>query len=63
MEITDITEGLKLYDDNEVKIKDNPLKDNAGYDIPKKKIFFDDVGNVVESAEEKEKKRTQIRAD
>ena len=54
IEISDINEGLKLYEDNEVTIKENPLKDNAGYDIPKKKIFFDDVGNVVESGEAKE---------
>ncbi len=49
IEISDVNQGFKLYEDNEVTIKENPLKDNAGFDIPKKKIFFDDIGNVVES--------------
>jgi hypothetical protein len=54
IEISDINEGFKLYEDNEVTIKDNPLKDNLGFDIPKKRIFFDDVGHVSENKEEKE---------
>ncbi len=53
-EINNISDGLKLFEDNEYNFKDNPLKENIVSDMPKKKIYFDDVGNVVEPSEEKE---------
>lgn len=53
-QINDINEGLKLFEDNELSIKDNPLKESTVSDLPKKKIYFDDVGNVVDTKLEKD---------
>lgn len=53
-QINDINEGLKLFEDNELSLKDNPLKESTVSDLPKKKIYFDDVGNVVDTKLEKD---------
>jgi cytosine/adenosine deaminase-related metal-dependent hydrolase len=53
-EISDISDGLKFFDDSDMTTSGSTLKNNPDYEIPRKKIFFDDVGNVTESREQKD---------
>jgi hypothetical protein len=49
IEVTDVYEGFSFFNDADVVMRENPLKGVEISDIPKKKIYFDDVGNVIES--------------
>ncbi|MCI0473950.1 MAG: amidohydrolase family protein [Ignavibacteria bacterium] len=49
VEVDDVYRGFSFFSDADVVLKENPLK-NADISEPlKKKIFFDDVGNIIES--------------
>ena len=48
-EISNINEGIVMYDNVLFSSSESSLKNNPDYEIPKKKIFFDDVGGVADS--------------
>ena len=49
-EIPDISNGLSLFDDNELNYGESPLKESKPSE-PRKKVFFDDVGGVVKETQ------------
>ncbi len=48
-EISNINEGIVMYDNVFFSSSESSMKNNPDYEIPKKKIFFDDVGGVSDS--------------
>jgi hypothetical protein len=49
VEVDDVYRGFSFFSDADVVLKENPLKNTDISEPLKKKIFFDDVGNVIES--------------
>lgn len=49
-EIPDISNGLSLFDDNELNYGESPLKESKPSE-PRKKVFFDDTGGAVKEVQ------------
>lgn len=56
IELDDVFDGFKMYDDTELNIANNAANENQNTATPKKKIFFDDTGSSVGKTEEIEEK-------